>query len=244
MKTFRKYILSSVVMLSLAIMHTACSNEVPNPTPGQGNFSLLLTAADIQTEVQTRASIQGVDVNSFYVSLAEAEGTTLMVGRQYGTISFADCVLPTATGYRLWVESCTEAEATTLNNGFGAYRFFGDAVFDVQTDKSTPVTVNCTMVNAGLQVVLDKSFTDKFPVHAVTTQDSRSLVFSSNNPDAIAYYNMQTDVLPMSLRITGSSGGWDDRLDVTRQVELQKGKIIKMHITYSDASGARITVLR
>jgi hypothetical protein len=100
------------------------------------------------------------------------------------------------------------------------------------------------MVNAGLQVVLDKSFTDKFPVHAVTTQDSRSLVFSSANPDAIAYYNMQADVLPMSLRITGSSGGWDDRLDVTRQVELQRGKIIKMYITYSVASGARITVLK
>ena len=240
MKTFRKYILSSIAMLSLAIMQTACSSEVPNPTPDQGNFSLLLTAADIQTEVQTRASIQGVDVNSFYVSLAEAEGTPLMEGRQYGTITFADCVLPAATGYKLWVESCTESEATALNNGFGAYRFYGEAVFDVQSGKKTPVAVNCTMVNAGLQVVLDKSFTDKFPVHAVTTQDSRSLVFSSNNPDAVAYYNMQADVLPMSLRITGSSGGWDDRLDVTRQVELQKGKIIKLHITYSVASGARI----
>lgn len=236
MKTVRKYILSSVVMLSLAIMHTACSNEVPNPTPDQGNFSLLLTAADIQTEVQTRASIQGVDVNNFYVSLAEAEGTPIMEGRQYGTISFADCVLPAATGYKLWVESCTESEATALNNGFGAYRFFGEAVFDVQTGKNTPVAVNCTMVNAGLQVVLDKSFTDKFPVHAVTTQDSRALVFSSNNPDAIAYYNMQADVLPMSLRITGSSGGWSDRLDMTKSITLTKGKINVMKLTYSESS--------
>lgn len=234
--------LSSVAVLSLALMPISCTNEVPNPADQQGEFSLLLTAADIQTEVQTRVSISGVDVNNFFVSLAEAEGAPIMEGRQYGTISFADCVLPAATGYKLWVESCTESDATALNNGFGAYRFFGDAVFDVQTGKSTPVAVNCTMVNAGLQVVLDKSFTDKFPVHAVTTQDSRSLVFSSNNPDAVAYYNMQTDVLPMSLRITGSSGGWDDRLDVTRQVELQKGKIIKLHVTYSVASGARIIV--
>ena len=236
--------LSSVAVLSLALMPISCTNEVPNPADQQGEFSLLLTAADIQTEVQTRVSISGVDVNNFYVSLTEAEGAPIMEGRQYGTISFADCVLPAATGYKLWVESCTESEATALNNGFGAYRFYGEAVFDVQTGKNTLVAVNCTMVNAGLQVVLDKSFTDKFPVHAVTTQDSRSLVFSSNNPDAIAYYNMQADVLPMSLRITGSSGGWDDRLDVTRQVELQKGKIIKMHITYSVASGARITVLK
>ena len=240
MKTFRKYILSSVVMLSLAIMHTACSNEVPNPTPDQGNFSLLLTAADIQTEVQTRASIQGVDVNSFYVSLAEAEGAPIMEGRQYGTISFADCVLPVATGYKLWVESCTESEATALNNGFGAYRFYGEAVFDVQSGKNTPVAVNCTMVNAGLQVVLDKSFTDKFPVHAVTTQDSRSLVFSSNNPDAVAYYNMQADVLPISLRITGSSGGWDDRLNVIRSVTLQKGKVIVVKLTYNESNGVRM----
>lgn len=243
MKTFRKYILSSIAMLSLAIMQIACSSEVPDPTSDQGNFSLLLTAADIQTEVQTRASIQGVDVNSFYVSLAEAEGTPLLSGRQYGTISSADCILPAANGYKIWVESCTEPEATTLNNGFGAYRFLGEAVFDVHADETTPVAINCIMVNAGLQIVFDKSFTDKFPIHAVTTQDSRTLIFNSQNTDNVAYYNMQADVLPMSLRITGSSGGWDNRLDVTRQVELQKGKIVKMHITYSDASGARITAL-
>lgn len=240
MKTFRKYILSSIAMLSLVIMQTACSSEVPNPTPDRGNFSLLLTAADIQTEVQTRASIQGVDVNSFYVSLAEAEGAPIMEGRQYGTISFADCVLPAATGYKLWVESCTESEATALNNGFGAYRFFGEAVFDVQTGKSTPVTVNCTMVNAGLKFEFEESFINKFPIHAATTKDSRSLVFNSDNQENVAYYNMNAETHEVEINLSGSSGGWDDRLNVTRSVTLQKGKVIVVKLTYSDGNGVRM----
>ena len=244
MKTIRKYILSSLAMFSLAFMPISCTNEVPTPTIQQGEFSLFLTAADIKTEIQTRAAIQGVDVNNFYVSLNGAEGTPLLVSKQYGAMTSADCILPVANDYRLLVESCSEAEATTLNNGFGAYRFAGDATFNIAANEKTSVAVNCEMLNAGLQIVFDKSFTDKFPVHAVTTQDSRALVFNLDNQENVAYYDMSANVSEKSLRITGSSGGWDDRLDVTRQVELQKGKIIKLHITYSAASGARIIVNR
>lgn len=240
MKTLKKYMLSSVAVLSLALMPISCTNEVPNPADQQGEFSLLLTAADIQTEVQTRVSISGVDVNNFYVSLTEAEGAPIMEGRQYGTISFADCVLPAATGYKLWVESCTESEATALNNGFGAYRFFGEAVFDVQTGKSTPVTVNCTMVNAGLKFEFEESFINKFPIHAATTKDSRSLVFNSDNQENVAYYNMNAETHEVEINLSGSSGGWDDRLNVTRSVTLQKGKVIVVKLTYSDGNGVRM----
>lgn len=79
MKTIRKYILSSLAMLSMALMPTACTNEVPTPEAQEGRFSLSLSAADIQTEVQTRASILGVDANNFYISLNEAEGTPLQI---------------------------------------------------------------------------------------------------------------------------------------------------------------------
>ena len=99
------------------------------------------------------------------------------------------------------------------------------------------------MLNAGLQLVFDQTFINKFPVHAVTTQDSRALVFNAANQENVAYYDMSNEAQKMSLRITGSSGGWDDRLDITREVELQKGKIVKLHITYSATSGARITAL-
>ena len=243
MKTIRKYILSSLAILSMALMPTACTNEVPTPETQEGRFSLSLSAADIQTEVQTRASILGVDANNFYISLNEAEGTPLLVSKQYSAMTDADYILPTANGYELLVESCSETEATTLNNGFGAYRFVGNATFDIVSNENTPVSVNCVMLNAGLQLVFDQTFINKFPVHAVTTQDSRALVFNAANQENVAYYDMSNEAQKMSLRITGSSGGWDDRLDVTREVELQKGKIIKLHITYSATNGARITAL-
>lgn len=243
MKTFRKYILSSIAMLSMALMPTACTNEVPTPEAQEGRFSLSLSAADIQTEVQTRAFILGVDANNFYISLNEAEGTPLLVSKQYSAMTDADYILPTANGYELLVESCSETEATALNNGFGAYRFVGNATFNIVSNEKTPVSVNCVMLNAGLQLVFDQTFIDKFPVHAVTTQDSRALVFNSGNQENVAYYDMQDPTLKMSLRITGSTGGWDDRLDITREVELQKGKIVKIFVSYNVVSGARIAML-
>lgn len=233
--------LVSFGLLSLVLTPTACTSELPNPSTQQGEFSISLTAADIHTELQTRTSISGVDINNFYVSLNDAEGTPLLVSKQYGAMTSADCILPVANDYRLLVESCSEAEATTLNNGFGAYRFAGDATFNIAANEKTSVAVNCEMLNAGLQIEFDESFTAKFPIYAVTTQDTRALVFNSDNQGIAAYYDVP-DELVLSLRITGSSGGWDDRLDVTRQVELQKGKIIKLHVTYSVASGARIIV--
>jgi hypothetical protein len=127
-----------------------------------------------------------------------------------------------------------------LNNGFGAYRFFGKAVFDVQTGQSTPVTVNCIMVNAGLKFEFEESFINKFPIHAATTKDSRSLVFNSDNQENVAYYNMNAETHEVEINLSGSSGGWDDRLNVTRSVTLQKGKVIVVKLTYSESNGVRM----
>jgi hypothetical protein len=241
MKIINAFIFALGTILSLIFVPTACTSEVPTADIQQGEFSISLTAADIHTELQTRTSISGVDINNFYVSLNDAEGISFMENKQFATITGANCILPAATGYELLVESCTESEATTLNNGFGAYRFVGSATFDILAGEITPVAVNCVLQNAGLQIEFDESFTAKFPIYAVTTQDTRALVFNSDNQGIAAYYDVP-DELVLSLRITGSSGGWDDRLDVARQVELQKGKIIKLHVTYSVASGARIIV--
>ena len=239
MKTIKQYMLVSLGLLSLVLTPTACTSEVPNPSTQQGEFSISLTAADIHTELQTRTSISGVDINNFYVSLNDAEGISFMENKQFATITGANCILPAATGYELLVESCTESEATTLNNGFGAYRFVGSATFDIVAGEITPVAVNCVLQNAGLQIEFDESFTAKFPIYAVTTQDTRALVFNSDNQGIAAYYDVP-DELVLSLRITGSSGGWDDRLDIIREVELNKGKITKILVTYSVESGSRI----
>lgn len=240
MKTIIQYIQYSLVMLCMVLIPVACTNDVPNPGDQQGEFVLGIAAADIHVDIQTKAAIQGVDVSKFYVSLDEAEGTHLIVSKQYGTMTSADCILPVANGYRLSVESCSEADATTLNNGFGAYRFAGEATFNIAANEKTSVAVNCEMLNAGLQIEFDQSFTTKFPIHAVTTQDARAIVFNSKNQENIAYYDINGDNLEMAVKITGSTGGWDGRLDATKNITLQKGKVIVVKLTYTESNGVRM----
>jgi hypothetical protein len=236
MSKLHNYIYASMAIL----LFGACNNDFPFPTREDGKFSLSVETEDIEVEVQTRTGIAGVDVNNFYISLKDNEGSPLMTNRLYVEMATGEFVLPAEKGYSITVESCSPKNATTLNNGFGAYRFAGEAVFDIEASKTTPVTVNCSMVNGGLKFIFDSSFTTKFPIHAVTTQDARAIVFNSNNQENIAYYDINGDNLDMAVKITGSTGGWDGRLDVTQNITLQKGKVIVVKLTYSDGNGVRM----
>ena len=232
-----KKIYLSLIALVCIILQTGCTcDAVPTePTAtGNGTFALSVNADDIQTEVTTRGT---VDVSTFKVNLRDKNGVSLIDGKAYGQLSDADRTLPASTGYQISVESCTQAEATTSNEGWGAMRFTGSASFDIVSDQSTPVEINCSMENAGLKVAFDNSFTTKFPIYAATTVDNRSLVFKGSNPDAIAFFDVEGENPSISLKLTGSAGGWEDRIDQTKTIGLTKGKITTLTVIYDDNSG-------
>ena len=232
-----KKIYLSLIALVCIILQTGCTcDAVPTePTAtGNGTFALSVNADDIQTEVTTRGT---VDVSTFKVNLRDKNGVSLIDGKAYGQLSDADRTLPASTGYQISVESCTQAEATTSNEGWGAMRFTGSASFDIVSDQSTPVEINCSMENAGLKVAFDNSFTTKFPIYAATTVDNRSLVFKGSNPDAIAFFDVEGENPSISLKLYGSAGGWEDRIDQTKTIGLTKGKITTLTVIYDDNSG-------
>ena len=232
-----KKIYLSLIALVCIILQTGCTcDAVPTePTAtGNGTFALSVNADDIQTEVTTRGAI---DVSTFKVNLKDNKGISLISGKAYGQLSDTDRTLPASTGYQISVESCTQAEATTANEGWGAMHFTGSASFDIVSDQSTPVEINCSMENAGLKVAFDNSFTTKFPIYAATTVDNRSLVFKGSNPDAIAFFDVEGENPSISLKLTGSAGGWEDRIDQTKTVGLTKGKITTLTVVYDDNSG-------
>ena len=232
-----KKIYLSLIALVCTILQTGCTcDAVPTEptTTGNGTFALSVNADDIQTEVTTRGT---VDVSPFKVNLKDKNGVSLIEGKAYGQLSDADRTLPASTGYQISVESCTQAEATTANEGWGAMRFTGSASFDIISDQSIPVEINCSMENAGLKVAFDNSFTTKFPIYAATTVDNRSLVFKGSNPDAIAFFDVEGENPSISLKLTGSAGGWEDRIDQTKTIGLTKGKITTLTVIYDDNSG-------
>ena len=238
-----RYIYTILVTL---LMLVGCddSNVVSVLADGVGTFTLSLAQEDVQSEVITRSSLN-LDTDNFLISLSEADGTSLIEGKRLSALTEAECTLPAGTGYQIKAESCTPDEAVTLNGGWGMAYFVASTTFDIVSNQHTPVSLTCTMDNVGLQVVFDQSFLDKFPTHAATTQDSRSIVFNQSTQERTAYFPVEGTFLNMKLRLTGSAGGWEDRLDVMKELTLSKGKIYTIKITYSEtqARGLSMRVL-
>ena len=234
------YIYTILVTL---LMLVGCdeNNIVPVQTDGVGTFELSLTQGDVQSEVITR-SVLDLDSDEFLVFLTEANGTVLIDGKKFSALTEAECTLPVGTGYQIKAESCTPDEAITLNGGWGMAHFVASTTFDIVSNQHTPVSLTCTMDNVGLQVVFDQSFLDKFPTHAATTQDSRSIVFNQSTQERTAYFPVEGASLNMKLRLTGSAGGWEDRLDVMKELTLSKGKIYTINITYNETQARGISM--
>ena len=98
--------------------------------------------------------------------------------------------LAEATGYSLFAESCTPAEAESQPTAFGQPRYVGTESFDISANASTNVTVHCAMANAAFQVQKDSSF--YYSSYVVTaTCDERSLTFTDE--ETMGYFNVATE---------------------------------------------------
>jgi hypothetical protein len=52
----------------------------------------------------------------------------------------------------------------------------------------------------------------------------------------VAYYNTDQPTVTVSIRLTGSAGGWSDRIDMIKDVTLTKGKITRLTIAFDENS--------
>lgn len=224
-----------------ALLASGCMNDtMPADSPkGQGQFVLSILTENVETEDMTRngGGQITVDVNAFRVTLKDKDGVAFFSGKKYGDITEHDRTLPADTDYQILVESCSDEESVTLNKGWGEAHFFASETFDITANSTTPIAVECKMNNAGLMMIFDQSFTTKFPTYAATTQDSRALVFNSGSAGRVAYYKIDSETNVLNLRLTGSAGGWSDRIDVTRNVTITRGKITRVTVSYSENNG-------
>ena len=235
-----KSVYSLFAYLVASLLITSCDADHTTLVMGDeaGTFSLALTTGEVQSEVITRAALN-LDVKDFQITLAEANGTLLLDKRLLGELSEAECTLPAATGYQLKAESCTPEEAITLNERWGMAHFVATTTFDIVSNQHTPVSLTCSMDNAGVQFVFEQSFLDKFPIHAVTTQDGRSLVFNKDTHEKIAYYPIEEDGETVRLKLTGSAGGWSDRIEIIQEMPISRGKIYMVSVAYDGSSATK-----
>ena len=234
---------TQLLMLAVVLLHSGCDENVnlELESSDKGTFTLSLTQGNVASEIITRTALP-LDTDDFSVYLSENDGTPLIEGKKFSDLTETECTLPAGTGYQIKVESCTPDESVTLNDGWGMAHFVASTTFDIVSNQHTAVSLTCAMDNVGLQVVFDESFLEKFPTHAATTQDSRTRIFNQATLEQTAFFPVKGAVLNMRLRLTGSAGGWEDRLDVMKELSLSKGKIYTVNITYSNASSKNVAM--
>ena len=231
-----------IIPLLALWLFSACLNEVDFPVERKGSFSLGLAADDFAVEVETRAAseLKASEASDYTITLTE--GSETVWAKRYADIMQADYTQPLGSGYRVSAENCTTEEAESANNGWGRRRNAGTSdPFVIVSGATTPVTVHCTMANAGFCVIFDQSFTDYFSEYAVTTDDLRGLKFNAENAaefDAnrqlihgtMAYYNVGDDGTHSLSVIISASAGWDGTTHLTRTLTLQQGKVTRLRV--------------
>ena len=213
-----KIIQSISIVLVTLLLTVGCdkSNTMPTSVDGIGTFTLSLASSEIQSEVITRTALN-IDAATFQITLAEKDGTVLFENKPFDTLTETEYTLPAATNYQLKAENCTLEESVELNDGWGMPHFVGNTTFNIVSNQHTPVSLICTMNNVGIQVVFSQDFLDN--------QDTQ---------EEVAYYPAEGDNITVSIKLTGSAGGWTDRLDTTRELVLSKGKLYTLYVTYKN----------
>lgn len=182
------YILSLMGLLSFS----ACSNE-ENPLfsdeTGEIRFSVVDTT---EVEITTKAS-HSFNVDEFKVSLSRGN-ESIFSNKKYGDIAGSVITCSASPDYLLTVESCSEDEAESANQGWGQARVSGKETFAVAANESKTVTVNCGVANSSVSVEFSDYITSMYTgyyieLHA-TDATSRTFTFDENNYTfKTAYFN-------------------------------------------------------
>lgn len=166
-----------------------------------GSFELTLTG-----ERQTRATqttITKEQADNFLITIYK--GGDLY--RETTLLKNVNKNLSAGYGYTIHAENCSADDAESQPTVWGQRRYFGvSAPFAIKAGQTTAVGVSCSVANAGVEIVFEKSVCDYFTMgYSVTiTEGSRTIVFDADSggrseggtitrESQIAYFNVGED---------------------------------------------------
>lgn len=167
----------ALLLASCAEKETAIiAGPVPSVSEEEqtGYFALTLTG-----ERQTRATtttISKEQADNFLVTIYKGSD----IYRETALLKDMNTRLSAGYGYSIYAESCSEAAAESNNDGWGERRYTGiSAPFAIKAGQTTDVSINCTVANAGVEVVFDKTVSTYFTggFYVSITEGSRNIVF-------------------------------------------------------------------
>ena len=175
--------------LALALLLAACTTQDwPYSPHREGVGSIAVTLEGSQTRATTSV-ITKEEADLFLVTLYKGED---LIAQQTMLGHLGSLTFPAGYGYSLFVESITEQDAQTLNDGWGAKRYTGKSKsFGIQAGQTTKVAVGCSVANAAVAVNIDSSA--QGCVVTLKTSDGRTLTTTESR---VAYVNVTIEEKP------------------------------------------------
>ena len=223
--------------LAFSLLFAACnSQDWPYVLHQEGEGSIAVSLQGSQTRATTSV-ITKEEADLFLVTLYKGED---LIARQTLLGRLGSITFPAGYGYRLFVESITEQDAVTLNEGWGAKRYTGTSrTFGILAGQTTKVGVGCSVANAAVAIHIDSSATGC--VVTLKTSDGRTLTTSESR---VAYVNVAQET---KTEVTLSIEKDGQVVTETTLEDLQAAQVkdinikentdgtLGLHITYDDS---------
>jgi hypothetical protein len=244
----KKIMIAAAALVAMtACNKTLIESPIADSEYGYINFGLSSDMEIVDTKAQTTVE----KTNSTYNVYLKKDGVDQWINgeikyKEYSAITTADLKVAAATNaYVIEAENYTEAEAESVNNGYGAVRVKGaSAAFTVKAGETTEmVTVQCTPVNAKVTVGFAEDFLSVFTNAEVTLIDgnrkllmtpatvtkevvetSETYTHTAVETTSVAYFNVDNGVLSWSIKAT--VGGSVKTYTNTFAVEANKWNMI------------------
>lgn len=221
-----------VLLFSILFSSSSC-NKLELIEEGFGEINLVIDS-DKEIIIETKSSETEDELNSYLLSITKGE-EIIMNNKLYSSVVVNGKIgMKNGEGYILTAQNCTESEALEYSNNWGRARFSGTSdQFDIVSDKSTNVSVKCTMQNAKVCVAYDASFVYTFTDYEVCMyEDSnpqRKLIFDKNASliSPFGYFNID-DSPNLKYEIRGRVNGGNIKVLYEGSVELSASKCIKL----------------
>lgn len=236
-------------ILTLLLLLSSCAiSEVDMPRPSEpeavetdslGSFELTLTGAR-QTRA-TQTSITKEQADNFLITIYKGDD----LYRATALLKDVNKNLSAGYGYTIQAENCTADDAESQPTIWGQRRYSGvSAPFAIKAGQTTAVGVSCSVANAGVEVVFDKTVSDFFSQgYSVSiTEGSRTITFDAETggrsengtltrESQIAYFNVGTDGIR---HITYHIHAVSPRKTLDRDIELTltKAKVERVKVYY------------
>ena len=233
----RKYLIILCSLLFAACAEKDMDLSIHDGQDGMGDFKLTLTGE--KATRSTTTVITQEEAKNFLITIYKGSD----VYRETARLKDINTRLSAGYGYRIKAESCSEEEAITTNNGWGQRRYAGISdAFSIKAGQTTAVSVGCSVANAGVEVVFDKTV----PAYFTTSYDitiregNRTIVFDAItggtkdgeviNQGEIAYFNVDENghhTITYTITAVGPKV-----LTKTGTLQLTKAKISRIKLSY------------